>query len=272
MNPPAQTRQLPPPATLPAFDEISVRPNTSPGQGGRGGGQMQPGRYVAQNLTLRAIVKRAYGADGSMPGAGVDLFDEQVAGGPEWFNTEKFDVTATAPGGAAPARMRLMLQRALAERFELAAHWETRELPVYVLTMARPDGRLGPGLTPTPDSECAKADPGMPPAPGTPPPCGAIQFGPGQLIARGAPVEWLARTLSTLPVVTGLDRMVIDRTGLKGNYGFALKFSGPQAANPDPDRPQLITALQEQLGMRLEPRREPVEVLVIDSAERPAAN
>jgi uncharacterized protein (TIGR03435 family) len=112
----------------------------------------------------------------------------------------------------------------------------------------------------------------VPFVPGNPPPCGAIQFGPGQLNARGAPVEWLARTLSTLPVVTGLNRMVLDRTGLRGNYGFALRFSGPQAANADPDRPQLTTALQEQLGLRLEARREPVEVLVIDSAERPAAN
>ena len=272
MNPPPQSRALPAPATLPAFEAVSIRPNVTAGRGGRGGGQMQPGRYVAQNLTLKAIVKRAYGTDGAMPGSGLDLFDDQVAGGPAWLDTDKFDIVATTPAATPPPQMRLMLQRALAERFNLAAHWETRELPVYVLTMASADGRLGPGLTPTPESECAKADPAVPPGPGNPPPCGAIQFGPGQLIARGAPVEWLARTLSNVPVITGLDRMVLDRTGLKGNYGFALKFAGPQAATPDPDRPQLITALQEQLGLRLEARREPVDVLVIDAAAQPEPN
>jgi uncharacterized protein (TIGR03435 family) len=282
LNPPPQTRDLPAPATLPAFEEVSVRPNTTTGPGGRGGGAMQPGRYVATNLTLKSIIRRAYAAPGSSgPQGGIDLLEQQVAGGPEWVTTDKFDVVATTAAQTPGAEMRLMIQRMLAERFKLKAHWEKREMPVYVLTMARP-GTSGPGLTKTSDEECAAAKaagpPPMPPTPPTPgkpaplPNCGAIQFGPGQLIARGAPLEWLAQTLVTVPVITGIDRPVLDRTNLAGNYGFQLKFAPAQAANADPDRPPLHLALEEQLGIKLEGTRAPVDVIVIDSVERPAEN
>jgi uncharacterized protein (TIGR03435 family) len=92
------------------------------------------------------------------------------------------------------------------------------------------------------------------------------------LIARGSPIEFLAQSFTNIPVVTGIDRMVLDRTGLEGNYGFALKFAAAGSASPDPDRPELFTALQEQLGLKLEPRREPIEVLVVDSAAKPQPN
>lgn len=279
LNPPPQTREVAAAGSLPAFDAISIRQNTSTGRGGRSGGQMQPGRFVVQNATLRTIIRRAYGADGRALGNMLDLFAQQVAGGPAWIDQDKFDVVATTAGPVEPPQMRLMVQRMLAERFTLVAHWETRELPVYVLTKARADGQAGPGLTPTSDEECAAArGTGMPPTPpppgqpGPPPPCGAIQFGPGQLIARGAPMEWLAASLTNIPVVTGIDRMVLDRTGITGNYGFTLKFATAGAPNADPDRPALTTALEEQLGLKLEASREPVDVLVIDSVERPDAN
>ena len=278
LNPPPQTRAVAAPDTLPAFDEVSIRPNTTPGRGGRGGA-MQPGRFVAQNLTLRTILKRAYARPGSTPQSAIDLLDPQIAGGPDWLDVDKFDIVATAGGQTPPQEMRLMIQRMLAERFKLVAHWEQREMPVYALVKTRADGGLGAGLTPTSDDECAAArrtgPPPMPPEPGQPappPPCGAIQFGPGQLVARGAPIEWLANVLVTVPVVTGVDRPVINRTGIEGNYGFTLKFSPPQSANPDPDRPHLFTALEEQLGLKLESARAPVDVLVIDSVEKPQPN
>ena len=277
LDPPPQTRELTAPASLPAFDEVSIRPNVTTGPGGRGG-QMQPGRFAAQNITLQTLLKMAHARQGSQPNSAINLLDQQIAGGPEWLNVDKFDVVATTPGPTQPPQMRLMLQRMLAERFKVAAHWESREMPVYVLTKARADGRLGAGLTPTSDDECKAArggGPMAPPEPGKPappPPCGAIQFGPGQFIARGAPIEWLANALVTTPVVTGIDRPVINRTGVEGNYGFTLKFAMPQAANPDPERPQLFTALEEQLGLKLEATRAPVDVLVIDRAEKPAEN
>ena len=85
-------------------------------------------------------------------------------------------------------------------------------------------------------------------------------------------MEWLASTFTNVPVITGIDRPVLDRTGLEGNYAFALKFAAPQNRNPDPDRPPFMTALQEQLGLKLESTRAPVDVLVIDSVQRPSDN
>ena len=85
-------------------------------------------------------------------------------------------------------------------------------------------------------------------------------------------MEWLAKALVDVPVITGIDRPVLDRTNLPGNYGFQLKFAPAQAANPDPNRPALVTALEEQLGIKLEATRAPVDVLVIDSVARPSEN
>jgi uncharacterized protein (TIGR03435 family) len=239
---------------------------------------MQPQRFFVQNATLRTIVRRAYGTTGQAPGNTLDLLDQQVVGGPEWATSDKFDVTATTTAPTEPAQMRLMVQRMLAERFQLKAHWEKREMPVYLLTMARPDGRPGPGMTLKSEEECARGRGDGPPpmpepgVPAPPPRCGAIQFGPGQLIAGGVPMEWLVSTFTNVPVITGVDRPVLDRTGLKGNYAFSLKFSPAAVTNPDPDRPQFMTALQEQLGLRLESTRAPVDVLVIDSVEKPTPN
>ena len=277
LNPPPQTRGLPAPATLPSFDAISIRQNLTPTPGGRTGGAMQPERFVVQNATLKTIVRRAYGTPGQATGNTLDLLDQQVAGGPEWVTTDKFDITATTTGPTADAQMRLMVQRMLAERFQMKAHWEKRELPVYMMTMAR-QGRPGPGLTLKSDADCARGrGEGRRPmsalgVPAPPPNCGAVQFGPGQLITGGIPMEWLVSTLTNVPVVTGIDRPVLDRTGLKGNYAFTLKFAAPQNPNPDPDRPQFMTALQEQLGLKLESIRAPVDVLVIDSVQRPSDN
>ena len=282
---PPQTRDVAAPATLPAFDEVSVRPNASSGPGGRGGGQMQPGRYVAQNLTLKSIIRRAFGMQGSQgPNSGIDLLEQQVVGGPDWVVADKWDVIATTPQATQPPQMRLMMQRMLAERFKLRAHWEKRQLPVYLLSMARADGALGPGLRRTPDDECAKAkaagpppmpepvQPGQPPPPMPLPNCGAVQFGPGQLTARGTSMEFLAQALINTPVITGIDRPVLDRTGLTGNFGFQLKFAPATNVNPDPERPHLVTALTEQLGLKLEATQAPIDVLVIDGVERPTPN
>jgi uncharacterized protein (TIGR03435 family) len=278
LNPPPQTRQVAPPGTLPAFDAVSIRPNLASGPGARSGGAMQPQRFVVQSATLKTIIRRAYGRPGQAPGNTLDLLDQQVASGPEWVSSDKFDITATTTKLAEPAQMQLMVQRVLAERFRMRAHWEKREMPVYLLTMARPDSQPGPGMTLKSEADCAKGRRDGPPpmfqpgVPAPPPNCGAIQFGPGRLIAGGVPMEWLVSTFTNVPVVTGIDRPVLDRTGLKGSYAFTLTFAAPQNTNPDPDRPQFMTALQEQLGLKLESTRTPVDVLVIDSVARPSEN
>ena len=289
-NQPAQPRDLPAAATLPKFEEASIRPNITEGRGGRGG-QFQPTRWISQNVTLKTILKNTFARQGSGgPNTALPLLDSQVIGGPEWLDTDKFDIVATTPAPTQPTpppQSRQMALRLLLERFNLKAHWEVRELPVYVLVKNRADGALGPGLKPTPPEECEAlraagpppmptgTAPGQPPGPlqpMPPPPCGAIQFGPGQLIARGSPMELFVATLTSVPVVTGIDRPVIDRSGLQGNYAFALKFAAVGAASADPDRPELVTALREQLGLKLEATRAPVEVIVIDSVERPTPN
>jgi uncharacterized protein (TIGR03435 family) len=279
---PPQSRDLPALATLPAFEEVSIRPNNSEGRGGRGG-QFQPTRWVSQNTTLKTILKNTFAKQGvGGPNTALPLLDSQVAGGPDWLDTAKFDIVATTPASTQPTpppQARQMALRALLERFKLKAHWETRELPVYILSRDRADGALGPGLKLTTATECeaarAAGPPPMPQTPGAPmppPPCGAIQFGPGQLIARGSPMELLAQTLTSVPVVTGIDRPIVDRTRLEGNYAFALKFAPAGAANADSERPELVTALREQLGLKLEASRALLDVLVIDSVERPTEN
>ena len=242
-NPPSQARDLPAASALPAFEEASIRQNITEGRGGRGG-QFQPTRWISQNVTLKTILKNTFARQGAGgPNTALPLLDSQVAGGPDWLDTDKFDVVATTPVSTQP--------------------------------------------TPTSDAECEKARADGPPpmptgtAPGQPlgplpsmpaPNCGAIQFGPGQLIARGVAMELFVQTLTSVPAVTGIDRPVIDRTGLQGNHGFTLKFAPAGAATADAERPEIVTALREQLGLRLEAIRAPLDVLVIDSVEKPTPN
>ena len=139
----------------------------------------------------------------------------------------------------------------------------------------QPGGPLAQGLTPVTDEDCEefKLPPGEMPGPGQLPSCGGIAFGPGNLSAGGVPMDWLASSFTNVPVISGVDRIVLDRTALQGRYRFALKFSPAGGSGaPDPARAELFTALQEQLGLKLEPIRAPIDVLVIDSAEKPEAN
>ena len=221
--------------------------------------------------------------------------DYQIVGAPGWINTERYTILAKAPEGTPPLAMTVMLVNLLKDRFQMATHVETRELPIFNLVMARADGRLGPDLKVTPEKcqteiaeriAAAKAAAagrgGMPPLPAFDPngpmPCGFLSIPPGRIVGT-------ARTLAQIiPTVADLvGRPVIDKTGLTGMYDFTIKyqpdgrFAGPfgpprpSAQNPpvDPDAPSFITALQEQLGLKLENARGPVEVVVIDKFERP---
>jgi uncharacterized protein (TIGR03435 family) len=184
--------------------------------------------------------------------------------------------------------MNLMLRSLLADRFKLVAHTEQRELPIYTLVKAREDGKLGSALKPA-AVDCGPGGRGRggppPPPPGGPgaaPPLGAgcrAMMAPGRLTAGGQPIEQLARMLAPQ-----LGRPVYDKTGLNGAYDFELVFMPeggrgmpigppPPGAPPlppiDPDAPSLFTAIQEQLGLKLEAGRGPVDVIVIDSVQPP---
>jgi uncharacterized protein (TIGR03435 family) len=237
------------------------------------------------NLPARQLIRQAY-----------DIHDSQIVGGPDWLESQGFDINATT-GDKPPDQMRFMMQSLLRDRFKLTFHSEKRELPIYALIVARSDGRLGSGLKKIPDGECPPpgARRGAPPAGGGAPPpspfdpnaqapCGSIIFGPGRLLAHGVPIDMLARSIGGLPAITSFNRIVVNDTHLEGQYDFDFKWTnefgargGPPQAGPPPtpapgDEPTLVTALQEQLGLKLDARRATVDVLVIDSAEKPAEN
>jgi uncharacterized protein (TIGR03435 family) len=278
--------QAPAPATnsRPTFEAASVKANKS----GPGPIQIafQPGgRFRATNVTLKMLIGAAYGTPQPLP-------DFQLEGGPKWMESDRFDVIAKAAGDPAPGPngpppdMFLMIQSMLEERFHLAVHFETKDMPIYALVLARSDGKLGPRMTLS-TTDCAalmasmraRGGPPPPPAPGERPPCGARMF-PGNLSAGAMTMTQVVNGLARMP---GLNRTVVDRTGLTGAYDFDLTFTPdqmpqgrgdpPPGAPPlpaiDPNGPSLFTALQEQLGLKLEPTRASVNVLVIERAEQP---
>jgi uncharacterized protein (TIGR03435 family) len=280
----AQAPGAPASSNQPTFEAASVKANKS----GPGPIQLvfQPGgRFRATNVTLKMLIGAAYGTPQPLP-------DFQLEGGPKWMETDRFDVIAKAPGdpkpgpNGPPPEMFLMIRSMLEERFDLKVHFETKDMPIYALVLARGDGRLGPRIRPS-TTDCAarmaefraRGGPPPPPAPGDRPACGARQF-PGNVSAGAMTMTQVVNGLSRM---AGLNRTVVDRTGLTGAYDFDLTFTPdqmpqgrgdpPPGAPPmpaiDPNGPSLFTALQEQLGLKLEPTRAPVNVLVIDSADQP---
>ena len=220
----------------PRFEVASVKVNASGDPGG--GTRPLPERFEATNASLTVLVMTAY-----------NVRDFQVTGGPAWTATERFDVRASAGRTVPLAEMRGMVQSLLTERFKLVSHRQTREVRGWKLMLARSDGKLGPSLR-----RCA-AD------------CkGADLFQPGKWSEHGSPISSIASMLSTR-----LRAPVADRTGLEGQFAIDLEWSIPdgQADAPGAAAQALVTAVREQLGLKLEADRVPVDVLVIDSVERP---
>jgi uncharacterized protein (TIGR03435 family) len=215
--------------------------------------------------------------------------DGQITGGPAWMDSDRFDIMATMAAGTTGDDMRAMVQSLLTEAFKLRVHTETRELPAYVLTVARSD-KVGPQLRALPvDCEVLRAArlkgeaPPMPsPTPGAPTP----ECFTGTMLGRITRIESggmnMAALASSLSRAAG--RPVLDRTGLTGYFALTLNFATepgatsplggpPQGVSLEPvDAPSLTAAVQEQLGLRLESRRERMDVLVIDGAEQPNEN
>jgi uncharacterized protein (TIGR03435 family) len=265
----------------PAFEAASVKPNRSSDL--RISLFFQPGgRLTATGVTLRMLIGAAYG--GPQP-----LADFQIIGGPSWIGSDRFDVIAKATGdpqpgpNGPPQEMFLMIRTLLEDRFHLVVKRETRELPVYALLMARDDRRPGPQLNPA-AVDCAalrgRGAPASPPQPGERPSCG-IRVAPGDMVGGGMTILQLAGALSRMPAV---NRTVVDRTGLTGAFDFELKWTpgtggqfaaggAPPGAPPlppiDPNGPSIFAAVQEQLGVKLESTKGPVDVIVIDRAEQP---
>jgi uncharacterized protein (TIGR03435 family) len=276
-----------------SFEVASVKPSApNPGDIMSSIPRMVPGngRLTVVNFPLRLLIRIAY-----------EVQDFQISGGAPELMTGKFDITAKAEDGAMPTTKELlgMLRTLLLERFKLETHSEPREMPIYALVLARSDGKLGPSLTPsTSDCEGKEAETqkriesltqgGVGSAvsllSGPPIPCTVLPMlaGPGSFGMRGNG-QSLEVLLALLTQATG--RTILDKTGLKGRYDFELKFDPevmlrmvaqaglnlPLPSNlPPSDSPALLTALQEQLGLKLDSQRGPVDMLVIDHVEAPA--
>ena len=227
------------------------------------------------------------------------LQDFQIVGGPDWVSSDHFDVVAKAERddlgdpfraeqSGQPSRGQLMLRTLLADRFKLETHMENREMPIFALVVARGDGKLGPQLQKSSvDCEALMAGrrgrgPTPPPAqagPGDRVQCG-IRVAPGNMSVGGASLTLFANSLSMF-----VGRIVVDRTGLAGSYEFNLTWTPdqmairppgapepPNAPPVDPNGASIFTALQEQLGLKLDSQKGPVSVLVIDRVAHPTEN
>jgi uncharacterized protein (TIGR03435 family) len=234
----------------------------------------QPGgRLTTTNSPLMFLIQRAYGVQAY-----------QIAGGPPWIKTDGYNIEAKPATNTDQKQMWLMLQALLADRFKLELHRETRELPVYDLTATKG----GPRLPKPAGGRCTEVFTGPPPKPGEPrpaPPCGpGIQASGTGLSMRGLNLS-TAKFAAFLGTLIGRD--VIDKTGFTGKFDLHLEFAlddaiaglpfhrGPGDADQPADsttRSSIFTAIQEQLGLKLESTKGPVEVLVIDRADRPTEN
>jgi uncharacterized protein (TIGR03435 family) len=245
----------------PRFEVDSVKVNKS-GLTGFHRVDVQPGdRVTITSVTARTLIQVAY----KLP----------IVGGPKWLDEEYFDVLAKAERKASTAELLAMLQGLLADRFKLITHTDDRSTPAYVLEVARRDGKLGPSMKPS-QTPCATLRAN---APDDPDPCGtrtmAMWGVTGHAAVRGA-------DLATLLAIVSRDtkRPVIDRTGLTGYFDFELKwtpraflerasFDRARFPNIDPDGVSIVTAVEEQLGLKLESDRSAETVLVIDAIEHP---
>jgi uncharacterized protein (TIGR03435 family) len=238
-------------ATVLAFDVVSIKSLAGIARARMPGARQSQGRFARAAVTLRELIQYAY-----------DVQPLQVTGGPAWVSTSRFQVDARTERTTTPAQMRAMMRRMLAERFALKAHTDVRERPIYRMVVARRDGKLGPLIYRIDDAECGGSNPQ---------PCELAAWS-GGLTSSGMGLQQLALALFNRSQATGVDRPVIDQTGLEGMFGFTLMFSPFNTAPHLSDYPSIFTALREQLGLKLESARGPVELLVIDSVEQPTPN
>jgi bla regulator protein BlaR1 len=228
-----------------AFEVASIKPSKNTANGNVT--EIAPGgqRFTATDAPLKLLIMTAY-----------DVNVRQISGGPGWLNSEFYDVEAKAERPASRRQIHLMLQSLLADRFNLMLHRETKELPMYLLTAE------------THQSKVRENRSGGEPH--------VRRGSSGQTVFENVPISQLVWFLSLR-----LRRDVLDKTGLKGNYDFELAWTpdvpsrgdgAESAPPPDPNGPSIFTALREQLGLKLTATKGPVEILVIDHAEKPAAN
>jgi len=260
-------------ATVPVYEAASIRPRKFD-SGGMISWDFRPDGFTAKNITLQVLIRMAYGVE-----------DYQISGAPKWLNAETYNVEAKLDGTVADKLRKLtfdlrsveqqpMLQALLVDRFKLTLHRETKELPVYALVIAKNGPKLQeakPGDTyPNGMKDLEGHGHGD-----------VMHFGTGILTGQGVSIAFLVRMLSQQQ----LGRPALDKTGLMGKYDFTLQWTpdenrtptvGQQGTEntppPESSGPSIFTAIQEQLGLKLEAQKGAAEVLVIDHVERPSEN
>ena len=249
------------PTTPPPYVASAMRKNVDGIQGGTG---FRPGSFVMTGGTIRSIFLLAYPSEGAEP-----------IGAPDWMSTERFDLTVRFDQERLPPeQLQAVFREIFASQLKMKVHYERRDTPTYSMVVARADGRLGPRVKKL-DADCdARRDaarrgedvPALPPAANGVAAC-QNKVGNGTVLSGGMRFAQLAST-----VRNPAGRLIVDETGLTGFYEFVLEYaSGPQdAASPDP-RPNIFTAFEEQLGLKLRPSTTSVQVVVIDHVERPPA-
>jgi uncharacterized protein (TIGR03435 family) len=230
-----------PQADIPAFEVASVKAGQSGKMGGEGGRrqaiQAEPGSLTMRNVTLANAIRWAYG-----------VMDAQVVG-PAWLNEQRYDIAAKAPGQAPDDRLKLMLQTLLAERLKVAVHRDEKVMAYYVLSVARSGPKFKESTTE-----------------------GELDIQPGRNFTSAVAYHMtVARSCEMLSQI--LKAPIQDQTGLKGRYDATLDLSQLTAAYPQGPQPDDIPALimnsiQDMLGLKLEPKKGPVEVIVVDRAEK----
>lgn len=234
-----------------AFEVATIKPVVSDTKAARYITMQGNNRFVEKDYTLKGLIAAAY-----------NLNPRMISGGPDWLDAEHYDITAVTPGDVRPTRDEQMgmLRKLLTERFQLSFHREPKELAIYVLRVGKNGARMRNSTTP--DGAPALINVVYPQG---------IKL-PARNVTMGDFVSMLQRAV--------LDRPVVDKTGLTGKYDFDLEwapdesqFNGEVLSAPgDAPAAPLFTAIQEQLGLKLEPTRGPVEALVVDKAARPSAN
>jgi uncharacterized protein (TIGR03435 family) len=233
-----------------AFEVASVKPSAELEPPGA---TFQPGgRFRAINADVFSLIALSY-AQGPLP-----LFPSQIFEAPDWTRTEHFDIIAKVSDELAAtdpvslqAKLPALVRRLLEDRFKLTVRREQREMPVYVLQLVGKDGALGSRLRRGADCGQNAGD------------CRA-RVTPGHIVGRSMPIVQLITILSL-----DVGRAIVNETSLNGLFDVDLEWSPDQSVT---DKPSLFTALQEQLGLKLESTRRPAEVLVIDHIERPTPN
>src|SRR3954463_10588007 len=241
----------------PVFDVVSIKPANSVRVPRAVASivQLQPGRVRAQGITAQGLISLAF------PAGDVPRLNSRIAGGPDWLATQQFEFIATtrvdAPKQEVTAQLPALIRAALEDRFKLKGHLEMRPVPIFALVRAKRNGPFGPLLRRSSAATEQWAGSGR-----------------EYVSATRMTLEQLARQLTSL---NAAGRVVVDRTALAGAYDLDLYWSPERTAvagpvPPEVDGPSLFTAVQEQLGLRLDPRTEPQDVYVVDSIERPEPN